>query len=104
MKVIAVVEAADVNGVYQARVQMQDPSGNWIDKTGNKGVNTMYPSAWTKDRIMIEIDGAWNSTSRETFTAPGGAQMWRGVTPSGVTVEGFMTPRVTAYPLYGGAP
>lgn len=100
VKVIAVVEAADANGVYQARVQMQDPGGNWIDKTGNKGVNTMYPSAWTKDRIMIEIDGAWNGRG----SVPGNPDMWQGVTPSGVLVRGFLTPRITAYPVYGGTP
>ena len=101
VKVVQVVNAPDVNGVYEAKVQMKDASGNWVDKVSNRGVNTMFPSSWTADRIKFEIDAAWNSTARTSIIGPGGVPMWRSVTPSGVVVEGYVSPRITAYPKYG---
>lgn len=101
VQVVEVVRAPDANGVYEAKVQMKDASGSWIDKASNRGVNTMFPSSWTADRIRFEIDAAWNSSARTSIIGPGGAVMWRSLTPSGVVVEGYVTPRVTAYPKYG---
>lgn len=90
----------DATGVYRAHVQMADPQrpGQWITKTDRNGqpmFNTMFPKDWTAERITTELDAAWNSPTK---TKRG--EKWSALTPSGVRVEGYLAPRVTAYPVY----
>lgn len=92
--------APDPTGVYRAHVQMADPQrpGQWVTKTdrnGNPMFNTMFPKTWTAERVASELDAAWNSPNK---TIRG--DKWSALTPSGVRVEGYLTPRVTAYPVY----
>lgn len=92
--------APDATGVYRAHVQMADPQrpGQWITKTDRNGqpmFNTMFPKDWTAERITTELDAAWNSPTK---TKRG--EKWSALTPSGVRVEGYLAPRVTAYPVY----
>jgi hypothetical protein len=90
----------DASGVYKASVQMPDPQnpGQWIDKTSNGGVNTMFPKEWSGDKIRLELDSAW-ATRQPHPTNP---SMWQSTTPSGVKVEGYTTPKATAYPVFQG--
>ncbi|MET1256927.1 EndoU domain-containing protein, partial [Aliikangiella maris] len=80
-------------GVYKAKIEVPDPSnpGQFLPKSNNGGYSTMFPDSWTADRIKVEVDTAFHSR-----TVNGGK--WTGVTPSGVTVEGWMTPKTTVYP------
>lgn len=55
----------------------------------------MFPAAWDKERLVHEVDAAWNSP-RKVVTGT----MWRSVTPSGVSVQGYISPRTTVYPVY----
>ncbi len=92
--------APDATGVYRAHVQMADPQrpGQWLTKTDRNGqpmFNTMFPKDWTAERITNELDAAWNSPTK---TKKG--EKWSALTPSGVRVEGYLAPRVTAYPVY----
>ncbi len=92
--------APDASGVYRAQVQMADPqhAGQWITKTdrnGNPMPNTMFPKDWTAEQVVSEVNAAWFSPSK---TIRG--DKWRALTPSGVRVEGYLEPRVTAYPVY----
>ena len=92
--------APDATGVYRAQVQMADPSkpGLWLTKTDRNGKpmqNTMFPKAWNAERVVSELDAAWNSPHK---TIRG--DKWSALTPSGVRVEGYTAPRVTAYPVY----
>jgi hypothetical protein len=92
--------APDATGVYRAHVQMADPQrpGQWLTKTDRNGqpmFNTMFPKDWTTERITTELDAAWNSPTK---TKKG--EKWSALTPSGVRVEGYLAPRVTAYPVY----
>ena len=92
--------APDATGVYRAHVQMADPQrpGQWLTKTDRNGqpmFNTMFPKDWTAERITTELDAAWNSPTK---TKKG--EKWSALTPSGVRVEGYLAPRVTAYPVY----
>jgi hypothetical protein len=96
VKIVSVSKGPDANGVYEAKVQMKDDKGNWIDKTSNGGNNAMFPTSWTENRIKVEIDGAWNSPTKVID-----GNRWRAQSPSGVTIEGWLTPRLTAYPLHG---
>jgi len=90
----------DAFGVYKATIQVPDPRnpGQWITKTSNGAMNTMFPKDWDEMRIKSEVDAAWNSPHKVVT-----GSRWRSVTPSGVRVEGFTTPRVTVYPVYRGA-
>jgi hypothetical protein len=90
----------DATGVYRAQVQMVDPqhAGQWITKTdrnGNPMPNTMFPKDWTAEQVVSEVNAAWFSPTK---TIRG--EKWSALTPSGVRVEGYLEPRVTAYPVY----
>jgi len=92
--------APDATGVYRAHVQMADPSkpGLWLTKTDRNGQpmqNTMFPKAWNAERVASELDAAWNSPNKSIR-----GDKWSALTPSGVRVEGYTAPRVTAYPVY----
>ncbi len=92
--------APDATGVYRAQVQMADPqhAGQWITKTdrnGNPMPNTMFPKDWTAEQVVNEVNAAWFSPTK---TIRG--DKWSALTPSGVRVEGYLEPRVTAYPVY----
>lgn len=92
--------APDATGVYRAHVEMADPDrpGRWVTKTDRNGkpmLNTMFPKTWTAERVSAELDAAWNSPHK---TVRG--DKWSALTPSGVRVEGYTAPRVTAYPVY----
>lgn len=92
--------APDATGVYRAQVQMMDPqrSGQWITKTDRNGspmFNTMFPKDWTAEQVVSEVNAAWFSPTK---TIRG--DKWSALTPSGVRVEGYLAPRVTAYPVY----
>ena len=92
--------APDATGVYRAHVEMADPDrpGRWVTKTDRNGkpmLNTMFPKTWTAERVSAELDAAWNSPNK---TVRG--DKWSALTPSGVRVEGYTAPRVTAYPVY----
>ena len=89
--------APDASGVYRATIQVPDPNnpGQWITKTSNASTNTMFPKAWGEAQIKTEVDAAWNSPNKIVT-----GDKWSSVTPSGVRVEGYTTPRVTVYPVY----
>ena len=85
----------DSTGVYKARILVpskNDPSV-WIPKPGRE--HTMFPVTWDKQRIISEVDAAWNSPNKIVT-----GDKWESKTPSGVTIEGYTTPRTTAYPVY----
>jgi hypothetical protein len=86
----------DATGVYTATIQVPDPQnpGQWLTKTSNGSENTMFPKGWDEARIKVEVDAAWNSPSKTVV-----GNRWRSVTPSGVKVEGYISPRVTVYPV-----
>jgi hypothetical protein len=95
--------ASDASGVYRAQVQMVDPqrAGQWITKTdrnGNPMPNTMFPKDWTAQQAVADMKAALNTPTK---TIRG--DKWSALTPSGVRVEGYLEPRVTAYPVYSKA-
>jgi filamentous hemagglutinin len=92
--------APNAQGVYSARIEVEDPlnPGSFLRKTnGNPpGTSTMFPNTWTSDRIKVEVDSAY-ANRKPVAGRPG---MWQGVTPSGVKVEGWLSPVVTVYPKF----
>lgn len=83
----------NAQGVYSARIQVADPAnpGQFLPKTNNGGMSTMFPESWTADRIKVEVDGAFQNKTIE-------GNKWSGVTPSGVRVEGCVNPKTTVCP------
>lgn len=81
-------------GVYEAKIEVPDPAnpGRYLPKTNNGGYSTMFPDSWAADRIKVEVDAAFKNK-----TVSG--NMWEGTTPSGVKVRGYLTPKVTVFPL-----
>ncbi|MEC8012389.1 MAG: EndoU domain-containing protein, partial [Pseudomonadota bacterium] len=84
----------DKNGVYKARVEMPDPKnpGKWVEKDGPK--HTMFPEKWNEQKIIDEVNAAWNS-DKKTING----NRWSSITPEGVKVTGYIKPRHTAYPV-----
>ncbi|WP_256250652.1 EndoU domain-containing protein [Pseudomonas sp. NBRC 111123] len=87
--------APNAQGVYTAKVQVADPAnpGQFLPKTNNGGISTLFPDSWTADRVKVEVDAAFKNR-----TVVG--NKWSGTTPSGVKVEGYITPKTTVYPKY----
>ena len=85
--------APNAQGVYVAKIEVADPAnpGAFLSKTNNNGESTMFPKTWTSDRIKVEVDEAFKNK-----TVVG--NKWTGKTPSGVVVEGFLSPKTTVYP------
>ncbi|BCY00588.1 DUF637 domain-containing protein [Stutzerimonas stutzeri] len=83
----------NAQGVYSAKIEVVDPAnpGSYLPKTNNGGVSTMFPKSWTADRIKVEVDAAFQN---RTVTG----NKWTGTTPSGVRVEGYLSPKTTVYP------
>lgn len=91
MKVDEVIKTYP-NGVYEAKVSVKDPSSSkYFEKTNNGGISTMFPKTWTSDRIKVEVSQSFNNKVVN-------GNKWYGITPSGVKVEGFISPHTTAYP------
>jgi len=86
----------DANGVYEAKVEMKTPDGRWVAETTNGGTNTMFPKGWDAHRVQAEIESAWNN-QMPTLDS----NKWSGKSASGITIEGYRSPRATAYPLKG---
>lgn len=86
----------NAQGVYKAEVEVEDAAhpGQWVRKTNNGGISTMFPDSWTAAQVKAEIDHAYQ---HKTISGNG---MWTGTTPSGVRVRGFLSPKTTAYPIY----
>lgn len=87
--------APNAQGVYTAKIEVPDPAhtGQFLPKSNNGGISTMFPDSWTADRVKVEVDAAYQNKIVK-------GNKWTGVTPSGVTVEGWMTPKTTVYPKY----
>ena len=92
------------NGVRKNNISIFDIENNqWVQKTYRRGepaLNTMFPEWWTGNRIKVENNAAY--INRTSVITPNGAQMWEGVTPSGVKVKGYeptnSNPNATVYP------
>jgi len=63
----------------------------------DKGISTMFPDSWGKDRIKVEVDEAYKKRTIIPGAMPKD-DMWEGITPSGVKVKGFVMP-ITVYPV-----
>ena len=86
------------NGVRKNNIEIFNSRTNqWLPK---RYINTMFPEWWTENRIKVENDAAY--INRTSVITPNGAQMWEGITPSGVKVKGYeptnSNPNATVYP------
>lgn len=102
IKVLNITKTPDKNGVYEAKVAISDPNnpGKYLPKTNNSGKATMFPNSWTKDRVKVEVDGAYKNRIVHPDPIKAKKDMWYGLTPSGVAVEGYTKPKTTVYPVY----
>lgn len=99
VRVVEYLSVPDANGVYLARVEIKTPDGRWVEKVqpdGKPMPNTMFPKNWDEVRIQNEIHSAWSARNEIND----GSRRWTGVSTSGLTIEGYSSPRATAYPLF----
>lgn len=104
VRISKVIDKPDINGVYNAEVEIYNPvTQKWelkITKTENR--NTMFPFNWTEERIKSEIRSAWDSKEFRVITNARG-KSWQGTSESGIKIEGYINPdKTTAYPIYNG--
>ena len=87
------------NGVYLAQISAFDSETNkYIAKTNNNGETLMFPQMWTADRIKVEINSAYMNQVNDLDPIRKAEGMWVGISNSGVRVEGYTYPVVTAFP------
>lgn len=55
----------------------------------------MFPKDRSRERIIDEINSAWENKTKSLVD-----DKWSGKSTSGVTIEGYKYPKPTAYPLY----
>jgi len=95
VRVIAdTVESPNAQGVYKAKIEVADPAnpGQYLPKSNNGGFSTMFPDSWSADRVKVEVDEAFKNKKVVD-------NRWSGVTPSGVKVSGWLSPKTTVFPL-----
>ena len=94
-RVIAITSEPNAQGIYRGTVEIFDASsGVWVQKGPG---STFFPDNWSRQKVMSEIREAFNSSTIE----PNGK--WSGVSPCGVTIEGWLDRSGninTAYPIY----
>ena len=95
VRIVEVVSPPDVNGVYKAFVEIKQPDGKWVRKKNRGEANTMFPADWSREKIIDEIDSAWKNKEPHRNT-----DKWSGTSKSGVVIEGYKTPQLTAFPVY----
>jgi hypothetical protein len=84
------------NNVFQAKVEIYDPVTNqFIIKSNNNGISTLFPPYWTKDRVLIEAESTFGN--KVPHSDPDMLQKGfnEGKTKSGVKVD---IGRKTLYP------
>jgi len=95
VRVIAdTVESPNAQGVYKAKIEVADPANpaQYLPKSNNGGFSTMFPDSWSADRVKDKVDEAFKNK-----TVVG--NRWNGVTPSGVKVSGWLSPKTTVFPF-----
>ena len=95
VRIVEVVSPPDVNGVYVATVEIRQPNGTWAVKEDRNRKNTMFPQDWSRRKIIDEIDSAWKN--KELTDHP---DKWSGTSKSGIIIEGYKSPKLTAFPIY----
>jgi filamentous hemagglutinin len=95
VRVVEIISPPDIHGVYTAKIEIKTPDGRWIEKSNGKDGNTMFPQDWSAEKIMDEIDSAWEK--RKLYKDN---RQWIGESKSGVTIRGYVSPRKTAFPEY----
>ena len=98
VKVKRIFLEPDEYGVYQGIVEVYKPSTDtWLTKNAKI---TIFPDAWSIEKTKWEIKGAWNSSNFKIEQTRKGLE-WKGTSPSGVEIEGFLNNHGTrAYPKY----
>ena len=96
VRIVEEISPPDIHGVYEARVEIKTPDGQWIQKATNNGVNTMFPKNWDEARIQTEIESAWAIKTIDNIDP----NKWSGRGLSGITIRGYLDPRTTAFPAY----
>jgi hypothetical protein len=54
----------------------------------------MFPKDWSREKIIDEIDSAWKNQVPNSDI-----KKWSGVSNSGVVIEGYKNPKLTAFPV-----
>ena len=75
-------------------VEVGQPDGTCVRKNRCDS-NAMFPADWNRERIIEKIDSA---RKNQKLHEPG--NKWRGVSKSGVVIEGYKNLSPTAYPIY----
>ena len=98
VRVTRIFKISDKNGVYQAKVEIYNPTKNIWQEKGAK--TTMFPDDWSIEKTKWEINGAWNSSDFRIDVTEKGIG-WEGTSPSGIKIEGYLNNKGnTAYPVY----
>jgi hypothetical protein len=94
-RVIEITKSRNSQGIFEATVEIYNPNtGQWVPK---QAPSTFFPDSWTAEQVLMEIRGAFINKT------PVGTYGWRGFSPSGLSIQGFIDDFgniSTAWPLY----
>jgi hypothetical protein len=99
VRIVEEISPPDIHGIYEARVEIKTPDGQWVEKLSASGKplkNSMFPKDWDAAKIQTEIESAWAMKTIDS-TDP---NRWSGRSLSGITIRGYLDPRTTAFPVY----
>jgi hypothetical protein len=55
----------------------------------------MFLADWSRGKIIDEIDSAWKNKELTDHS-----DKWSGTRKSGIVIEGYKSPKLTAFPIY----
>lgn len=103
-RVKEVISKPDQNGVWEGSVEVLDPASNsWIQKTGNQGKSTFFPSGWSKEQLQFELAESFKIGEKQGFTNTAKPKSFESKTPSGVLVK-WVPPNGTTVKQWRGWP
>jgi hypothetical protein len=107
LRVVRTIDVAP-NGVIRAEIAIRGPGGRWIprvDRRGQAAQTTLFPSHWSRRRVLMEIDWAFKNSSAEfPLGQPSGSQgtaapeFWIGEASDGTLIRGrYIKPGVPSF-------
>ncbi|QWF18240.1 EndoU domain-containing protein [Lysobacter capsici] len=82
-------------GVYEGTVELEVAPNVWQLK-GGSGRSSFFPTSWSRNEVMYESVQGFRTRQ---YLNPNSPSAWSSITPSGVMVRGYDSPKLTIYPV-----
>jgi hypothetical protein len=87
------VTLANGDKAYKAIVQVRNSSGNWVNKVGNGGESSFFPDNWGYQKIIDEVQAAYQIVRDNRFVKVSGTiNTFEATLPSGIKIQMYLEP------------